>query len=232
MVRKQQSHEANEEIVKNRLKPAYGKTGANPYVVYADLKKSTDEVSRVLVLNFAAEYAAHYFIMQLIGSDDWEEVDPIGTRQCILTSSGVRISMFKDDLIPLINYKPYGREAQWESSEIKRSVSMFKYGQGERIKKSYDTEYGTDEDEVSGEDSSNRISKRKEPRAVKATKVKHDTSGHTSANDIAKELGVEGREVRGVLRSLKLEKPAWGWSWPKGEAEKIKSQIIKGLKKK
>ena len=40
----------------------------------------------------------------------------------------------------------------------------------------------------------------------------------------------EGREVRGVLRALKLTKPDHGWAWPKEEAKAIEAKIVDGLK--
>jgi hypothetical protein len=70
--------------------------------------------------------------------------------------------------------------------------------------------------------------KERAPRPERAPKPSRD--GLVSVGDIAKELGVEPREARGVLRSLKLPKPDAGWAWPAAEAETIKTKIKEGLK--
>jgi hypothetical protein len=69
-------------------------------------------------------------------------------------------------------------------------------------------------------------------REKKQPKPKVDKSGLVSANEIAAELKVEGREVRGVLRSLGLTKPDVGWAWPKDSAElkDARKKIEEGLK--
>lgn len=235
MARARKSHDTDEENAKSsRLKPAYAaKVGGNHLVVYCDLQRESDPYARVLVLNFAAEYAARAFIDALIHNDEWEWVDPIGTRKCIRTTTGVRISMFKDDLEMLLNYKMSPAEKEWDDERMKQSVLRFKYGTHEGTRKSDDNEEledGTDETLSAGR--TKIKSKRKEPRAPKEPKVKVDKSGYVSANDIAQELKVEGREVRGVLRSTGMTKPDIGWAWPKDskELKEARKIIEKGLK--
>ena len=227
MARSRKSHDTTEEITKSHrgIKPPYSaKTGGNIYVVYADLRKETDEYARVLVMNFAEQYAARWFILSLIGNDEWEYAAPIGNRSCLRTSSGIRLSMFNDHLQSVIDYEPTEAELEWSDDSKKQSIAQFKYGRHESAKAKIDEE--SDDDRADTAEP-----KRKAARAPKEVKAKPDLSGYVSANDIAKELKVEAREVRGVLRSLQLVKPAHGWSWPKDEAEKIKKQIEKGLKK-
>lgn len=237
MARARKSHDSSEEDVKSskhKLKPAYAsKVGGNHLVVYCDLQRESDHYARVLVLNFAAEYAARAFIDALIHNDEWEWVDPIGSRKCIKTTTGVRISMFKDDLEMLLDYKMSPAEKEWTDEQMKQSVLRFKYGTHEATKKNDDNEELEDgADETLGTGRTKGKSKRREPRAPKEPKVKIDKSGYVSANDIAKELKVEGREVRGVLRASGLTKPDIGWAWEKGSAElkKMRALIEKGLK--
>lgn len=235
MVRRpRKSHEADKEKVKpsKSLEPAFGsKIGSNRYVVYADLQKENDPTPRILILNFAAKYAARWFIMKLIHNDEWTWIDPIGSRRCILTTGGVRISMFKDDLKELLEYKPTEAEAEWHDDWTSNSVLRFKYGQHEEVKKEHVVE--EDSDGSDGDSGTAKTkSKGKGPRAPKEAKAKIDKSGHVSANDIAKQLKAEGREVRGVLRSSDLEKPAHGWSWPEDseELKQARKIIEDGLK--
>lgn len=238
MARARKSHDSNEEDVKSsgiKLKPAYSSlVGGNKLVVYADLQRESDPYARVLVLNFAAEYAARAFINALIHNDEWEWVDPVGSRKCIRTTTGVRISMFGDDLAMLLDYKMSEAEKQWTDESMKQNVMRFKYGTHEAVKRDDDNEQledGTAETLGSSRTAKGK-SRRKEPRAPKEPKIKVDKSGFVSANDIAKELKVEGRIVRGVLRSSGLTKPDIGWAWPKDskELKEMRALIEKGLK--
>lgn len=57
------------------------------------------------------------------------------------------------------------------------------------------------------------------------------TAGAISIADIADELGTEPRIARGVLRKLKIDKPASGrWEWSAGEAERIRERIRDALR--
>lgn len=237
MARARKSHDKGEEDVKSpkpKLKPAYSsRVGDNRFVVYADLQRESDPYARVLVLNFAAEYAARAFIDALIHNDEWEWVDPIGRRKCIRTTTGVRISMFGDDLAMLLEYNLSSVEKEWTDEQMKQHVLRFKYGTHEAAKRNDDTEELEDgTNETLGEGRTKSKSKRKEPRTPKEPKVKVDKSGYVSANDIAKELKVEGRIVRGVLRGSGLTKPDIGWAWPKDskELKEMRALIEKGLK--
>jgi len=238
MVRARKSHDSSEENAKSlrsKLKPAYAASGHNPYVVYCDLQRESDPYARVLILNFAAEYAARAFIDALIHNDEWEWVDPIGSRKAIRTTTGVRISMFRDDLEMLLKYKMTSEEKEWSDEQMKQHALRFKYGTHEAANKDDNQELENGTPETLGGGRASKVkSGRKEPRTPKQPKVKVDKSGYVSANDIAKELKVEGREVRGVLRGSGLEKPDIGWAWPKDskELKEMRKLIEKGLKKK
>lgn len=239
MARARKSHASSEEKVKpsGSLEPAYsGMVGGNKLVVYADLQRESDPYPRVLVLTFAAKYAARAFIDLLIHNDEWERCDPVGMREGIKTTSGIRINMTKDQIWALLDYKMSPAEREWEDEQLKKSVMRFKYGQHEAARTSNDNEEqsdGTDET-LSDGGTSRKSTKRREPRAPKEPKVKVDKSGYVSANDIAKELKVEGREVRGALRASGMTKPDIGWMWPKDskELKEARKTIEANLKKK
>jgi hypothetical protein len=239
MARARKSHDTGKEEVKTshtKLEPPYsGKVGGNKYVVYADLQREGDPYARVLVLNFSATYAARYFIDLLIHNDTWEWVDSIGPRKCIRTSTGVRVSMFHDDLAMLLNCKRSEDERSWEDDLVKQNTLRFKYGTHEGAKATdndnEEPEHGTDETLSDG--GVKRIkSKGKGPRVTKEPKVKIDKSGFVTAIDIAGDSKLEGREIRGILRASDLKKPDVGWMWPKGSAElKAAEKVIKdGIK--
>jgi predicted glycosyltransferase len=137
----------------------------------------------------------------------------------ITTSSGVKIMTMGKNFYDILDYQPSPQEEGWSDEQIDKQIRQFKYG---RVL-------------IEEEDSDPEEPKTQKPvkatSAPKTIKPKFDATGYVTANDIATQLKVEGREVRGVLRSLKLEKPDHGWSWSPTEAEAIKKQIKEGLKK-
>ena len=173
MARARKSHDTDEEDVKSskhKLKPAYSaKVGGNHLVVYCDLQREGDPYARVLVLNFAAEYAARAFIDVLIHNDEWEWVDPIGNREALRTTTGVRISMFGDTLHQLMAYKMSSEEKEWTDDQMKQNVLRFKYGTHEGVKRGDDNEEREDgtSETLGSSGASTPKSKRREPRAPK-----------------------------------------------------------------
>lgn len=223
---------AEEEVKpgRNGLVPAYGRTGDNPYVIYCDWRREETDIPKVLILNFKAKYAAKFFLDQVMGSSEYKWVKPVGSRECIKLESGIRVSMFGKDLQMLIDYDRTIAEEEWVDDQIVRYVQNFKYGRSSEEKAS-------DHKNISGEDDRPGVretsgKKHKQEKIKKEPKTKIDKTGMITANDIAKELGVEGREVRGVLRAMKLEKPEGGWMFDKKTAEEIREKVKKGLKEK
>lgn len=238
MARARKSHGTGKEEVKSRVKlePAFAANGHDRFVVYADLQREGDPYARVLVLKFQAKYAARRFIDMLVHNDEWQWTDPIGARKCIRTTGGVRISMFGDDLATILEYKLSEDELAWEDEAIKQHTMRFKYGKHEAANDSEEQSNGTDET-LSNGGASSKKSRRKEPRTPREPKVKIDKSGFIAATDIAKQLNLEGREVRGILRASDLKKPDIGWMWAKGseelkQAEKVIKDGVKTLTKK
>lgn len=229
MARVRKSHKRAEEETKptrNGIKPPYrtSKPGANPYVIYADRKTPDDPIGKILVLSFGELYSAHYFINQILEGDTWEECEPVGSRTGIMTAFGIRITMFSDLIWKVIEYEPTELEAEWEDRQVVQRVRQLKYGRSEFQSYEPETTEG-DQPVLSKRD-------RRTPKPPKEPKPKIDKTGMVTANDIAKELGVEGREVRGVLRAMKLEKPQGGWAFDKKTAEEIKDKVKRGLKEK
>lgn len=230
---RRKSHLPDEEetkVTKGRLKPAYSdKVGGNKYVIYADTRKQDEDTPRVVVRSFLAEYAARNFIDKLIGSASWQHHDPIGTRKCILTTEGVRISMFGDHLDELLAYEMSPEEAAWSDDQSNQSAMMLKYGQNFEAKKAVDVEEIV-EDEETGETKVVKVKKKKEKKEKAEKKPKIDKSGSVTAQALAEKLKIEARIFRGALRALGLPKPEGGWHWPKDEADEIEKKVAKKLK--
>lgn len=207
----------NEENVKDRRGPIQ-----YPYVVYAS--KGHSENLKWLILKFTDAWGARNMIHHIIGKDtyEWKIMKPLGWNY-MLTSSGVQISLRNNNL----NKEVMELEFDEENSYMSPEVRYFNYGPSE----SHRSRRVVTADDADDQPAANTRSE-KPSRAVKERRPKVDRSGLISANDIATELGATGRDVRGVLRTLKLSKPVGGWNWPKAEAEEIKKKIKEGLKAK
>lgn len=229
MARTRKSHTTDEEKAKPRSRPEPPYAKVNPYVIYCDLRRTGEEHARVLILTFAAKYAARFMLDKLIREDEFEECLPVGSRTGIITSSGIRITMFDNMLPELLAYERTEAEAEWRDDNVEKMVLQFKYGRSEYARDEL-PDPPAQEDSVDSPLPSKGVKPPRDPKPPKEVKPKPDTTGHVSANDIATKLKVQGREVRGVLRALNLPKPDHGWSWPKDEAAKIEKQVVEALK--
>lgn len=214
------SHRTDEEKTKDRRGPL-----EYPYVVYASYNPGeTYETMRWLILKFMDAQSARGHINALIGNDEWEfGVTTVLEYPSIITSRGVQITFRNQAMLDEVMALDY------DEQRMTSDVSYFKF------RKVDERAIPTDEDDdlpkAAKAARASRAEKR-EPREPKAPREKIDRSGMVSANDIAAELKVEGREVRAVLRAMKLEKPAGGWFFTKDKAEEIKKAVKDGLKKK
>lgn len=240
MARTRKSHVADEEKAKtrrSRLEPAYSaRVDGHRYVIYCTWKKEGEEYERCLILKFLAAYAAHHFVSKMIGNDEvtwdkWNDRDAM-----IVLSSGIRIRAANDQMKEITNYEPTDEEAEWRDDSVIKSVNQFKYGRREGDDHDGPRDHkNTRRKSVSREERGNNVQSGTDDRrgekkvSKRSERPSIDTSGYVSANDIAKQLGVLGREVRGYLRAV-MTKPEHGWSWPKAEADKIKKQVENGLK--
>ncbi len=230
MARARQSPQGDKENTKTagkgRRPPRIcGKVDGNPYAVYADYSRPEFEIPKLLVLTFAELYAAKFLVGLIIGDDTYEPTAPLGHRQGIRTSTGIRITMSHDGLQRVMEYQPTTDELEWDDDLIRQRVLNLKYGRGED-----DPNRPTIEQQPGdAEDKLPKQGRAKDPRVPKA---KVDRAGMVTANDLAVELGVEGREVRAVLRALQLTKPEGGWAFDKKAADEIREKVKAGLKEK
>ena len=218
MARARKSHASDEEKTKKRSGPI-----EYPYVIYCDYKREDDEYPRVLVLKFTDAESARNMVDQVIGNDEWEWKLWFDRDDMIVTSKGIKIRAGGSQMREVMDVNP----EDVDRAEIKW-VLQFKYGSSES--KRQDPQNDEDSDLPKHAPAARAARAEKREREVKEKKPKVDTSEMVSANDIAKKLNVEGREVRVILRGLKMEKPAHGWAWPKDEAKKIEEKVSAGLK--
>lgn len=235
MARASKSHRSREEITKtpDGLELPYSpRVDGHRYVVYCSLKKDGDPYGRTLILKFLATYAAQFFVKKLIRDDEFEWCKFMDRDWMLTTSTGITVRCAGNQLRDIMSYEPTEKELEWTDPQLIGSINKFRYGVHEAAPAAND--YGPDvesADDTEHEPAAKSKRQRTSEKPKKDPKPKVDSGNHTSANDIAKNLGVMGREVRAVLRSLKLEKPDHGWSWPKKEAAEIETRVKAELKK-
>lgn len=244
MARSRKSHKTNEEETKSRRGPP-----SYPYVVYASWTPPGYDL-RWLVLKFKDAWGARNMINALThslfgGSYELKTRPGMGWHYMHF-DNGMQISLRDNERYSEV------MELEFDDTEafVSDEVQQFKYGSTfeSRETSSSDTPSKRRSNRRSSgdrtEDSHTDGTEKKRSRdagdkvkgdrsgsdAVHKKRPKLDRSGLVSANDIAVELGVEGRIVRGVLRGLKLTKPEGGWAWKPDEAEEIKKKIKAGLK--
>ena len=236
MARTRKSHEPGEEKPKTRTPIGLGAyspmVDGHKYVIYATWAREGDPVGKVLVLKFLGTFAAKRMVTMLIGKDDWEWQLCYERDDMIVTSKGIKIRAGTTQMKEIMRYEPTEAEDAWRDEQLIASVQRFLYGSREVDRR--------DEPEVELEDADGEMETPrartkaaklpKAPKVVKEKKARVDTSDMVTANDIAKKLGVEGREVRGVLRAMKMEKPAHGWAFDKKTAADIEAKVTAGLK--
>lgn len=226
MARARKSHNTDEENIKpsrNKLPAAVSpKVGGNRYPIYVDYS------GRIIVALYNQYYAARWFINSVIGpTGSYEWIEPFAGRQCIRTDAGVRIGMY-GPLKDILDYEMSEEELAWSDPPMSKNILHLKYG-------SWNNEKSDGEDEAPDLPKhavaarAIRAERKETSPTAKSNPPKRDLSEYVSANDIARELKLEGREVRGILRHLKLEKPSHGWSWPKEEATNIRAQVVAAL---
>lgn len=241
MARTRKSSKTNEEEVRLRadgLKHPYpARPGQGKYVIYCDTHKEGEEHPRVLVMIFSEAYAAARLVKILVGKDE-VETSAVGSRAGVMTSSGIQITAFPENMIlDLLEYEPTPLEEAWRDESVEQAAMRLKHGtQWEVTKKEAEVEEVLDEE--TGKLVTRKVTKK--ARAEKKEKApKIDRTGMVTATNLAARLKIEPRIFRGALRALKKVKPTGGWLWSKDDAEAIFKEVTahlegedKGKKKK
>jgi hypothetical protein len=190
--------------------PSYPRRPAS-YVIYATWGK------KLLTVAFAATYAARRFVEDVLEEAGCEEVEISKSRlngwvvrwgiNC--EGSELRVEFDSQEACETImEYELEGAEAEWELPEpYPTMMRQFVHGPADRPEKE------------------RAVKAKREPKEVRP---KIDKSGLITANEIAEQLKVEGRDVRAILRS-KMPKPAVGWAFPADQVDSIKKLIRDNL---
>lgn len=242
MARRSKSHDNHEEELKGRRGPP-----SYPYVVYASWVPPGGEL-RWLILKYKDAWGARNMINSLmhnlLGGSKYElkHTQTLNWHYMQL-ENGMKVSLRDNEQYTKVMELDFDETEAYVSDEVQR----FKYGSNyEPVRRTGDTYPEEGEDDNDGHrkrrpKSHRAVSSRtrdaknsgreRAVRVPKESRPKVNREGMVSANDIAAELDVAGREVRGVLRSLKMVKPEGGWIFTPKEAEQLKADIRAHLKK-
>lgn len=248
MARPRKSRQTGEETTKSYQSPKApysGKVGGNIYVVYVHYLPEGAQYPRVIVHNFAAKFAVKWFLLRLIGNDEWEfgrwkyrEEDAI-----ITTSFGIHIKMHGEQVHEIMDYEFADLDEEgWGDIELAKGIAYLKWGKWEHGTNDNEKTTVIEEDET-GAPVERRLTakelraqrreeknKKREADPQKGPRPKVDKTGKITAGELADQMGILPREFRAVLRKLKMEKPAGGWLFDEAQAEDIKKKVKKGLK--
>lgn len=163
-------------------------------------------------VGFGATYSARKFLDVLLQDDEITLTRGIcGRKDTIISSTGITVR--SDNIMDVVNHEYNDNEKEWElnlsgNSGSAAQAEQFRSCTGIRVEKQIE----------SPTDKKPQIARREKPR--KASKDGLITIAH-----ISEELKIEPREARGILRKMKVSKPAIGWAWEKSEVDAVKKII-------
>lgn len=224
-------HDRSKEDAKSRRGPP-----SYPYVVYASWCPPGGEL-RWLILKFKEPWGARNMINSLThnlfgGGYELKTAQSMGWHY-MQFENGMKVSLRDNDAYREVMELDFDEAESYVSDEVR----YFKYGSSfEGVKRTGDTPPSNEQSDDNGRGDRKAHKKIRDgsgpARDPKVPRQKVDKSGKVSANDIAEELGVEGRVVRGILRGMNLTKPAGGWLFEEALADDIRAKVKSGLKKK
>lgn len=204
------------------LPQAYASPPGRPgkYCLYISRDGEDDTQSMAVV--FAASYAARKFLDVLLEDDEiewWENPFMVrlgvNVEGCTIRSSSsivVSTRWWPDRMRKVVEHEYSLEEMGWQLRNPMRQWAVM-FRNGPNFPRTLE------------EDGHVREKRERKPVQHRAPR-----DGLTPVADIATALGMEPREVRGILRGLKIEKPAAGWAWPAEKAAEIQSLIEKHRK--
>ncbi len=176
----------------------------NKYLLYIS------KGSNIMVVGFAATYAARKFLDILLADDELAKTRGVTGNEDTIIATPSAIAVRCDLIDEILDYEYSALEEQWELADVggpdtSTAAMRFRSSSGEAYQPREEGE------------KPKRIPKEKKESAPKASR-----DGLISIAQIAADLKIEPREARGILRSQKIAKPDVGWAWSKNEVDNIK----------
>lgn len=186
--------------------------------------------------HFHSAYAARDFIARLTAEREYKW---LADDKIVLDNGTIIKGERDDDLERAIEYQPSKLEKDWTPPEPYLSYIRSFLGET-HIVVDRDTDGNLRRTQYNPETPPERIRPESAPRAPRKQisdeektarkKAKAKSGDYITISQICEKLGHEPSVCRGMLRKLKIEKPAHGWAWPPSEAEVISNKLRKLLK--
>lgn len=192
----------------SKLPDPYGSSPkhAGKYVLYVTRHRD-ESGTQVIVMNFAAPYAARKFLDVLFEGDglNWDDECTVRSETGIVVSTRWWPKRMKE----CVEHEYSIAELAWDLDKLYHDAARrFRYGEQPR--------------ELSPEQT--------EPRRARAPSgPRASRDGLVPIADVALQLNVTPRECRAALRKLKIEKPAAGWAFKADEVDAIRDRIKSAL---
>lgn len=171
----------------------------------------TDGSYRMITAHFDDLWEARRFLEVLWNADPWtwEDKRMVASSPQLITQRGIKVRAETLDEIVAYDYGNDTRDLELADEHRRRAHQiMTALPDPEEVREA--------------------IVATKAERQAKKERPKIDREGKVTIGDIAEELGMEAREARAILRSLKLEKPPGGWLFDPTEVDAVKEKLNAG----
>lgn len=171
----------------------------------------TDGSFRMITAHFNELWEARRFLELLWNADPWvwEENRMVSTSPQLLTQRGIKVRATTLEEVVGYDYTADTRNLELPEDQVRRARQIMTAM--------------PDPEEVREAIVANRAE-----RQARKERPKIDREGKVTIGAIAEELGMEAREARAILRSLKLEKPPGGWLFDPAEVDAVKEKLTAG----
>jgi hypothetical protein len=186
------------------LKPHAPSSPTRPPVChfYFQARNPDGEHTFFFTIGYAALYAGHHFITQLLESLEDCETHWLDNDQLLITHTPTLSTLLvKGELEDAIEYQPTKEESQWtiphsDTQSLRRAIMFW----------SHSPTSTTDDKPTSS------VEKPQAPKRHKTTKAPAQSDQITVAQ-IAEQLNIAPNKARNILRKANISKPTQGWTF-------------------
>lgn len=179
---------------------------------YFQARNPDGEHTFFFTIGYAALYAGHHFITQLLERLEDCETHWLDNDQLLITHTpSLSTLLIKGELEDAIEYQPTKEEASWtiphpDTQSLRRATTFW----------SHSLTSTTDDKPTSSTESEKPSMQRSKPTSVpkrhKTTKAPAQSDQITVAQ-IAESLNIQPNKARNILRKANISKPTQGWTF-------------------
>lgn len=179
---------------------------------YLQARDSDQQPTFFFTIGYAALYAGHRFITELLNNIEDCETHWLDNDQLLVTHTPTLSTLLiKGELEDAIEYQPTKEEAAWtiphpDSLSLRRATMFYLTPTSTTVDRSTSS---TESEEPAG---SRSKPKSQPPKRHKTTKAPAQSDQITVAQ-IAEQLNIQPNKARNILRKANLTKPEGGWTF-------------------